>query len=216
VQDSQTKDLYSSLLHNIRVVPLGCGSKKAIDKKKAREILSLSQDVLVLLLFGVSHSGKDNECVFKAVSELDNVQLVCAGASYLSIGQSPTMLTKKYKCNVKVVDRFISENEKSLFFGAADWTVLSYTKSFASTSSMLQESCAYSVPVISSNANVLGRLVKENSLGVLFEAEDSESLKNAILEAKEPEKYIKNCTEFVEENSFIKWSNRIKELYAEH
>ena len=220
-QDSQTASHYNHMFKDkIHVVPMGSELKQLMSRVEARKRLGLPLDKTVLLLFGVPHSGKDNEVVFRALKDLPNTTLICAGASYLSVGQSSAYLAKKYDLGskAKIYDFFIPESEKSMFFGASDWAILSYTKAFSSTSSMLWESCAYQLPVISSDANILSELVRKYDVGLLFEAEDSESLKEIIIQAARVDRteLKANCKKFVQEHSLEKWANRCKEIYGSY
>jgi glycosyltransferase involved in cell wall biosynthesis len=214
VQDSQTKEWYEKLFKGrVAVVPLGRNSSVCLDKKSARETLNIPQNKLVLLVFGVTHTGKRNELVFKAVADNPNTFLIHAGASYQSLGTFPKELAKKYDVENRcfIDDSFVSEEKKQLYFSACDFVVLSYAKSFSSTSSVLWEACSFNKPVISSDANVLGELVAKYKLGILFKAEDEEDLKHAI-EVAQASNTCYDTTTFLNEYSMKKWSEGIKEL----
>jgi glycosyltransferase involved in cell wall biosynthesis len=83
---------------------------------------------------------------------------------------------------------------------------------------MMWEAARYRLPCISSNANSLGRDVKEYGLGVLFEAEDAESLVNAIqvykvLPPQVINLYRRNGRKFVESHSDTKWVEKCVGVY---
>lgn len=205
----------------VECVELGIGNHVELpSRKSARERLGLPDNKFVVLSFGAPNAGKDMETMFKAVSKTGDF-LVHGGTHTFSLGSNPEELAKKYNLNnnAKIFNYFISEEEKPYYFGAADVIVLSYTKAFASTSSMMWEAARYGVPCISSNANSLGRDVKEYGLGVLFEAEDAESLAKAIEIYKGLPPYIikeykDNCRRFIEEHSDAKWAEKCIDVYG--
>jgi glycosyltransferase involved in cell wall biosynthesis len=91
-------------------------------------------------------------------------------------------------------------DEKARLFGAADWLVLSYNESFASTTSMLWEACAYGVPVIASSGNELERLVRQWNLGLIFQAGDEGDLAwhiDAARSAALRDSFSANCDDFL-------------------
>ncbi len=216
VQDRQTKEHYEKLFPGmITEIPLGVEKGEVMSKEEARKILGIPQDKLVLLIFGVTHTGKRNEMVFEAVRNNPNTYLIHAGASYQSLGNFPGDLAKKYQIEGRslIDDSFIPENKKPLYFGAADYVVCSYAKSFSSTSSVLWQAASFNRPVISSNANVLGELVRKHNLGVLFEAEHLKDLERAIIMAdRMKEAYNGNATKFVKAYSMEAWGRKVNGL----
>ena len=202
---------------NVSVVPLGHRLEKVVEKTEARRRLSIPQDKIVLLSLGTNHTGKDIETLLSAVSTIPNVFLICAGPSVQIIGDNAASLVRKYQAKkVLIIDRQIGNTEKSLLFGASDWTMLSYHKNFTSTTSMLWESCAYLVPVIASSGNELESLVKYWGVGLTFEAENRNDLIRAIelaRSAKDTSPYmVENCKEFIKAHSEDKWCQQTKAL----
>ena len=223
-QDTQTKEHYQPLFgEKITVVPMGSVSEDCrVTQEEARLHLGLPLDKIVLLLFGVPHSGKNHSVVFQAVKEQRDTLLVAAGDHAMSLGESSVALAQKYHLDgqAKIYDYFISEKEKPYYFKAADAVVLSYTRAFSSTSSMLWEACRYQVPVIASNANVLGELVRDNQLGLLFEAENVASLKSSIMNVTalrgNGQFYRDNCQRFAQTNSLEVWAKKVNAIYAKY
>ena len=221
-QDDQTRIAYYPLFKNkITTVPMGSYQKNTnITKAEARRYLGLAQDAVVVLLFGVPHSGKNSKIIFEAVSQCDNIILISAGDSSMSLGERPEDLANQYDLGnrVHIFNRFIPESEKAYFFKAADATILSYTKKFDSTSSMLWESCSYGTPVISSDANTLGRLVKDNDVGMIFKAESAEDLLVCLMDLQNHPEFMVGskayCDKFVQKYSLDVWANKIKDLYG--
>jgi len=216
VQNPRIKALLREHLNvSAVIVPLGHKILTKVDKLEAREKLYISNEDKVLLILGANHSGKDTETVIKAIKGSEGVTLIHAGPSVQSAGENPAALVLKHHAgaNVKILDRQIGNEEKKTLFGAADWAVLSYNKSFASTTSMLWEAAAFGVPVIASSGNELEELVRYWNLGLVFEACNSESLRAIIERAKNLNGWtMENCKEFIEAHSESKWFQKTMNL----
>jgi len=178
----------------------------------SRQQLRLDE-AFTILSFGAPHQGKNLDVVFQAASKLLNVQVVHGGMHVYSLGGNPADMVIKYNLEkrAKVFDYFIPEDKKPLFFGAANVVVLSYTKVFASTSSMLLEAAKFGVPVIASNNHPLGDDVLRYGLGLCFEAENVDSLVSTIkafrgLDAATREQMRKNGVQYAANNSINKWA----------
>ena len=216
VQGPEIKTLMYPLLgSNITIVPLGHRIESVTDRKIAQRELGLSDDKLVVLIFGANHSGKDTEVVFKALTDLKDTTLIHAGPSVQSAGKKPEELVQKYYSNALVFNRQIGNIEKKLFFGASDWVILSYNTSFSSTTSMLWEACSFGIPVIASSGTQLELLVKYWNVGIVFQAGDVESLKYHLHLARSKslrDSYKINCRTFTEFYSEEKWCQQTLKL----
>jgi len=117
-----------------------------------------------------------------------------------------------------IKDYYVPEEEKPYYFFAADAAVLSYTKEFLSTTSLLWESCRFGIPVIASDNGDLKALMETFKPGLLFKAQDVDSLKEAItrfieLRPGEVKKLKENCHKFTYQFSMKKWAQRCIKLY---
>ena len=185
-------------------------------KEEARQRLNLPKSKITLLSFGSFHSGKDLKVIAHALQSLTNVYLLLAGkASYWRIDY-----IRSIKKEVIVRNYYIPEDEKRLYFSAADAIVLSYFKSFLErkTAGMLWEGCKFGIPIIASDGGQLGKLVKRYELGLLFEPEDALSLRKAIfrflrLSEDELKRFKRNCKKFSNDFSAEKWSIRCERIY---
>ena len=225
-QNKTARQDYNSYLGGIfagKVVylPLGAGKQTSmVPKEKARKHLGLPLDKPVFLSFGAPHSGKDMEALFRAMSNLPDICLVHAGNQAFNLGANPASLIDEYSASNRVISRnyYIPEKEKPYYFFAADAVILSYTKQFLSTSSLLWEACCFGTPVIASDNGQLKELVKTYHTGLLFKAQDAEALKKAVgrfikLKPAEIKKMRYNCHRFADEFSHEKWAQRCIEIY---
>lgn len=202
-------------------VPWGISKDGArpLTKIEARTRLGLLIDKFILLSFGATHPGKDLRIIMKALKQLpENTMLMHAGTWSFSLSGNMQELAKEYgvEDKVRTFNYYVPEEEKPLFFYAADAAILSYTKQFVSTSSMVFEAAKFNLPVISSDANTLGRDVAAYNLGLLFEAENAESLVDAIESFREAnvEMFKRNCGAFLNDFSETKWAKRYKDVYT--
>lgn len=188
--------------------------RREFDQSYYREKLGLDIKQPVVLSFGAPHQGKNLDVVFNAVSRFKHLQIVHGGKHSYSLGNNLTELSSKYSLNgrAKIFSNFIPEDEKQTFFNAADVIILSYTKVFSSTTSMLYEAASYGMPIIASDNGVLGETVKKNLMGVVFEAENPDSLYEALdlyfrLHDGVKENMRHNCLEFASKHGLNKWTN---------
>ena len=208
---------------NVIYLPLGFGSTiRPVSKKEARQRLDLPQDKLLLLSFGTCHPGKDIEVIFHALKNSPDVILVQGGKHTFSVGADPAKLAQDYAVLDRVIikDYYIPEEEKPYYFFAADAVILSYTRQFLSSASLLWESSLFETPVIASDEGQLGELVKVFQPGLLFNAQDAASLREAIirfssLKPSQIEIMKSNCRKFSNEFSINKWAQRCLDLYED-
>ena len=87
-----------------------------------------------------------------------------------------------------------------------------------STSSLLWEACRFGIPVIASDNGQLKELIEAFQLGLLFTAQNADSLREAIirflsLKPEEIETLRENCRKFANEFSLEKWAQGCLEIY---
>jgi glycosyltransferase involved in cell wall biosynthesis len=226
-QNESMKQSFGSYVQGVlsgKVVclPLGVDeADKVISKEEARKYLGLPQDKPMFLSLGFLHAGKDLETVFRALKDVPNAFLIHGGDQgfRLHLPNSAT-LAQRYTMVGRVIirDYYIPEGEKPYYFFAADATILSYTKQFLSTTSLLWEACRFGTPVIASDNGQLKELVKAFQPGLLFTAQDADSLRETILrflslKPEEIQVFKDNCRRFANEFSLEKWAQRCLEIY---
>jgi glycosyltransferase involved in cell wall biosynthesis len=191
-----------------------------ISKQEARSKLGLPADKTIFLHFGLLHQGKAIEPVLDAMVHFPEPILVHAGG--LAMGINLKRNIAQYNLNGRVILReyFIPEEEKPLYFAAADALILSYRKNFIQSASMLWESASYKLPIIASDVGELGDLVKQYQVGLLFKPEDSESLQDVFrkylaLSDEERELYARNYVKFIEDLSEENWRSTCTKAFSE-
>jgi glycosyltransferase involved in cell wall biosynthesis len=188
-----------------------------VSPEDAKRLLGLPNEKPVLLHFGALHAGKDFKTVLLAVEHLPHVLVVHAGALMPSnlTGMDSATLASNHVSEQRLVIRhaYIAEKEKGLYFRAADAVLLSYKRSFLQASSVLWEAIRFGTPVIASDNGELRELVERFRIGIVFRAQDSDSLRNAIvrfldLSIEEREALKRHCQNLREEYSLRNWARR--------
>ncbi len=197
------------------------GVEKVISKKEARRYFGLPQDRPVFLSFGFLHAGKDVETIFKAMKDIPPAYLLHGGDQMFRLNLPDSVsLVDKYKMTDRAIikDKYIPEEEKPYYFFASDAVVLSYTKQFLSTTSLLWQACRFGIPVIASDNGQLGKMVDTHGVGLVFKAEDAGSLRKAMvsfinLGPGELRELKSNCHRFAREFSLASWAEKCLQLY---
>jgi len=227
VQNEQMKERFEAFVDGVlagKVVYLPLGVDKVereIRKEEARNYLGIQADGAVLLSFGACHVGKDLETVFKALKDIPGVVLLQGGDdSVLGAQSGVAALAQKYNMTHRTISRncYIPEEEKPYYFLAADAILLSYNKDFTSTTSLLWEACRFKTPVIASDNGQLKELVEAFRHGLIFTAQDPDSLAETVkrfisLEPGAIETFKNNCRMFYNEFSMERWADRCLETY---
>lgn len=193
-----------------------------VSKERAREILKLPKEKIILLSFGNFHVGKDIDVILQAIGRSDAI-LLHAGHSGLNTDDNNiTKLVEKYGIRDKVIihNYYIPEDEKKIFFAASDGVILSYKKDFSSVASILWEAARYRRPVIASDNPWLGSTVNEYCLGMTFTAQNASALKMTIIAYIEllrnnPLIFQSGLNKFADDNSMNRWGQKCLSIHKD-
>ena len=111
---------------------------------------------------------------------------------------------------VRLVDRYVSDEEVGLFFSAADVVVLPYTS--ATQSGVVQIAFAFEKPVISTAVGGIPEVVKDGVNGLLVPPCDSEAMAHAITRFFEENLYQSMAKNIREGSSDFSWTPLVKAL----
>lgn len=227
-QNEEVKDYFSRKFLNglisdsiYELPPMIPNSNKSIPKITsdfAKEHLGLPTGKIIFLSFGSVHKGKDLNTIFSAVNTVPDSICLQAGKTTSNMIAAVNKLKKIYGRNIIFRDNYIPEDEKPFYFAASSAVVLSYAKNFNATSSMLWEACRFGIPVIASRSGDLGQMVESFGVGLTFESQNPESLRDAMiqfmsLDQKRIESLKNNCEKFCNYFSDEEWITRCSELY---
>lgn len=176
-----------------------------------------SKDQVTLLFFGRITKYKGLDWLLRAYQELSaefKLSLLIAGEGNLR----PYRRLIKSLSNVRIINRWIGENEIAGFFRQADLLVLPYTS--ASQSGVIPIAANFGLPVISTRVGGIVEQIQDEKTGLLVEPKSTEALKAAIRRiVLEPEFRImlgENLRkEFQEHRTWEKVTKQIYQVCAE-
>jgi glycosyltransferase involved in cell wall biosynthesis len=210
---------------DIVCIPWGVGAfhDEKLTKTEARERLGLPGMGTIFLSFGVNHPRKNFEVIFQAVKDLrKDFTLLFAGDVLAQDKQynDPRRFAEEYGWSAQTIveDRHISEQELPHYFHATDAVLLSYKREFVGASGVLSLAAEFGLPVIASDAGQLGEFVRAFNLGLVFAAENAESLREAIcafldLDEDQEQEIRQNLRAFASAHSWREVAKQHLELY---
>lgn len=145
-----------------------------VDRAAAAGKLNLSEDYSYLLFFGFIRAYKGLDLLIEAFTDprLRNrkLRLLIAGEFYED-DKPYRDLIKKYHLEdeVLIYDRFIKDDEVSLFFGVADLIVLPYRT--ATQSGVTQIAFHFEIPMLVTDVGGLSEIVTEGKCGYVVKPE---------------------------------------------
>lgn len=132
-----------------------------------------------LLQYGVGDKRKGTELLLRALAGIENnldVTLIIAGKQKDPVVRE---MVNNSRHRVVLIDRFISNAEEKFLFEACDVVAIPYLSHYGS-SNILSKAAQYQKPVLASDFHLIGRLVMENNLGVVFQNQNSRDLANKL------------------------------------
>ena len=163
------------------VRPLPAPDEAAISQYRLN--LGIPRDAILLLCFGDTSRYKGADLAINALAQLDQ-------EFYLLIAGNPTQITEPemnglaerlgVADRVRIVGRFIPEEEIGVCFHAADVVLLSYRSGFSGQSGPLTLAGAAGRVVVAPASVVISATVREYRLGFLYESENIEAMVRAV------------------------------------
>ncbi|PTL35882.1 glycosyl transferase family 1 [Candidatus Methylomirabilis limnetica] len=161
--------------------PPGQGFGAPIDKEEAKSRLGLSGNTL--LFFGLIRSYKGLPGLLEAmplVLQKVNCTLLVVGEFYEGKDRCLSLISDLgLASHVRVIDRFVPDNEVSLYFSAADLVVLPYES--ATQSAIVPIAFAFERPVVATRVGGLPEAVRDGETGLLVEPRNPTALAEAII-----------------------------------
>ena len=182
--EADRRDLESLRLHGRTLAapqPPGRGFGEPLTKESARSRLGLSGNIL--LFFGLIRRYKGLPLLLEALPlvlrKLDCTLLV-VGEFYEGKDRCLNLIKALgLASHVRVIDRFIPDDEVSLYFSAADLVVLPYES--ATQSAILPIAHAFERAVVATRVGGLPEAVRDGETGLLVEPDNPASLAQAII-----------------------------------
>ena len=155
-----------------------------IPVKEAKEKLHLPAEALVILYFGLIRPYKGLDQLIRAFDALNDinerpVHLLIAGECYGKWKPYQVLIEKsKHSGRIQTHERFISDREVGLFFGAADVVALPYRR--ASQSGVTAVALHYGKPIVATRVGGLAEYILPGETGELAQVNDVENLADCL------------------------------------
>lgn len=162
-------------------LPPGRGFGRLLGKEEARERLGLKGHVL--LFFGLIRKYKGLPWLIDAMPQiLEHLEctLLVVGEFYEGKQHCQDRIQSLgVASKIRIVDRFVPDEELNLYFSAADLVVLPYES--ATQSAIVPIAYAFERPVVATRVGGLPEAVREGETGLLVEPRNPAALAGAIL-----------------------------------
>lgn len=208
VDEYLTQHLQQIYSHEpIFFLPDPCPDDFGGDVHLARSALGLPDDPTIFLFFGVGAKRKGLHLAVEAMLQIEipNTFLLIAGRQHPSgrVHRKIAQLERQHR--VLLLDRYVSSAEEKLCFQACDVVLLPYLNHFG-TSGILSRAMATGKPVIASDEQLLGKLVRDHSLGWRFASGDVRALADrmaaaAVCRPAEKRRFSANAARYAERYS---------------
>ena len=166
-------------------LPDPCPAGYDSDIRAARQALNLPEEKKIFLFYGGGYRRKGLHLAVRAMLDLpanSPAFLLCAGQQNPT-GEIANGLEQLVRENrAMLINRYVSIAEEKNCFAASDVVLLPYLNHFG-TSGVLSRAMAAGKPVIVSDEQLLGRLAREQGLGLLFPSGDVKMLREKIQQA---------------------------------
>jgi glycosyltransferase involved in cell wall biosynthesis len=189
-----------------------------INQEEAIAKLGLDTEKKTVLFFGIIRDYKGLDVLLDAFGILnEDFQLIIAGECYGSFEKYNLQIEKnKNRSRIKLHLKYISDQEVTNFFSAADVCILPYKS--ATQSGITAISHHFCIPIIATDVGGLKETIIDGENGLIVESADAEKIKFAIekyfkeaLKSKFEEKLDKEN----EENSWTNFTNKIINFASE-
>lgn len=172
-----------------------------LDKEIARERLGIDAGKIVILNYGAASRRKGLKLLldaFEGLNDQGDLFLLVAGKVAGEEGCFERLENLKKLHKAEVLNYYVSAEEENLCFSACDYVAMPYLSHYGS-SGILSRAAASGKAVIASDYHLLGYLVKTYQLGLIFENENVNSLKEIlekIIQIKDGESFKENLQNY--------------------
>jgi len=217
VMSESVRDDLLTLQPNARFIlqphPLYNHFGEKANKQIAEGLLELDPEKKTLLFFGLIRDYKGLDLLIEAMSLLDDsYQLVIAGESYGDFGKYRQAIDNSpAHSRIKVLNRYIADNEVQLLFAAADLLVTPYRS--ATQSGVIPVAYHFDVPVLATDVGGLKESIERAGTGFVC-LPTAESLSESVQEffRSDREVFIANIQKEKEALSWTTFAHALTEF----
>lgn len=178
------------------------------DRAAARKQFNLPDDKFVLLFYGGGYKRKGLHLVAEAMRTMSapgKAFLLCAGLQPKNEELARDLELLRSQGRAEIVNRYVSAEEEKQLFAACDMVLLPYIRHLDG-SGVLSRAAGAGKPALASDEYLIGHVVRQYGMGLLFESGNVPKLKQAIVHAASAtpkelaawqagaQAYAKNCS----------------------
>ncbi len=185
---------------------------KKSDAERIKKELKLKKNVV--MMFGLMRRYKGLKYMLDAMpialKEVDFDLLVVGEFWHDKEDYMKQIDELKIKDNVKIVDKYVADEEVPLYFSMADIIALPYTD--ASQSALIQTAYGYDKPSVVSDFDALTEFVDDNKDGFVVPSKDSKALANSIIRFYKENKKENFKKAIAEKKKLFQWSKEKEDI----
>ncbi|MBI65538.1 MAG: hypothetical protein CMG64_04540 [Candidatus Marinimicrobia bacterium] len=229
--ENELLNIYSNANYKKLFLPIIDNQPNVLNQNDCLNKLSLNNNKLTLLFFGLIREYKGLDLLIESFSYLEpdilkKIQLLIVGECYENNNKYYNLI-KKYNLenNIKWIEEYVPDNMINLYFSCADFVVIPYRS--ASQSGIIPMAYNYNKPVIVSSA-INDNQFSNNKTGIMFNngnvLELSKVIKNIFndfinskgtLNSKSYQNYINNINIIKTKFSTDNFTNQLIEFINE-
>ena len=216
IVESELKTFINNPKYLKRFHPIYDNYPEKLDLKKARSKIKISHSK-VILFFGLVRAYKGLDILLKSIKNIfkknKDIMLLIVGESYEDENKYKKLILESgFQDRVIWINKFVSDNDVSLYFSAADLVVLPYKS--ASQSGVVPLAYNYEKPVVTSDLKSLSEVIVYGETGYTFKTQSElESIIIKFFENFDDKFYAEKIKEHKKLFSWEKFASSITELY---
>jgi glycosyltransferase involved in cell wall biosynthesis len=181
----------------------------------ARNRLSIKEN-FVILFFGLLRPYKGVKYLIKAFERLPNdiledSRLLIVGETWEDKESIKLIDQSRYSDKITVVNRYVSDDEVSLYFSASDVVVLPYTR--ASQSGVAHIAMAFGLPIVASYVGGLRESLSKYKGTIFVKPKDVVALTKAIIDVYKDKRRKYHYPSYLNWNEIAKrWVKLLKDI----
>lgn len=189
-----------------------------IKREEAQRKLKLDPAKKTILFFGIIRDYKGLDLLIDAFAKLDeSCQLVIAGEVYGSFEKYEQQISvHPLQAQIHLFNRYISDDEVTLFFSAADVCVLPYRS--ATQSGITSISNHFLLPLIATDVGGLRETIEDGKTGLIASSPDAAEIAGKLRRYFDEglrEQFSEAINRQNAENSWENFCSRLLAFYAE-
>ncbi len=169
-------------INNLKLIPYpSCLQYTKVSKDEARKRLNIVTDNKLFLMIGATSYYKGLDLFLESSSSFEHECDALIAGKFTDFDFSfVNGFSEKFNGKLFCLNRVLTDEEFFLCICAADYLVLPYRKTFNGISGPMIEAIQLEIPIIGPDCNSIGFEIKEYGIGLVFKAEDINSLSFVI------------------------------------